>query len=184
MRARDLAEPIPTVTMTTTGAEAARIVAEHRLQGLVVVGADGLPHAVIPTRQILGFLIPSYVRDDPSLARAIDEETSDSLCARLTTTPISDLLAAAPPTQRRLPTVLPEDTVLEIASAMVEGDVSLVVVQEEDGTYVGVVLVSRLLAAIAVLAGEDSELVRLRLSRDLLDGLPPGPDTSAGEARS
>lgn len=35
MLARDLAEQVPTVSRETTGAEAARVVAEYRLAGLV-----------------------------------------------------------------------------------------------------------------------------------------------------
>ncbi len=53
MRAEQLAEQVPTVQRETTGAEAARVVAEYRLSGLVVAGEDGVPIAVIPGSQLL-----------------------------------------------------------------------------------------------------------------------------------
>ena len=43
---------------------------------------------------------------------------------------------------------------------------------DRSGTYHGVVLLSRLLAAIATAAGEDSALVRRRMERDLIERAP------------
>jgi hypothetical protein len=37
----------------TTGAEAARVIAEYRLSGLVVSDREGIPIAVIPGSQVL-----------------------------------------------------------------------------------------------------------------------------------
>jgi len=175
VHASDLVERIPTVTRETTGAEAARVVAEYRLQALVVVGADGNPHAVVPGSQILGLIIPRYVRDDPTLAHALDEQSSDELCERLRTTTIGQLLDDRTLELRTLPVVLPEDTLLEIASVMVEGRYPMVVVRDREGGYHGVVVMSRALAAIARLAGEDSALVERRLTRDIADRGEPWP---------
>ncbi len=178
MRAIDLAEQIPTVTTSTTGAEAARIIAEYRLQGLVVVGDDGQPQAVVPGSQILGLIIPGYIREDPRLAHAIDEAGADELCQHLTTNTLGALLATHAVRLTKLPTVAPGDTLLEIASVMVEGRTPLVVVRDRDGAYHGVVTMSRLLAAVATLAGEDSALVQRRLTRDLIDRGQPWPGVS------
>lgn len=176
MRASELAERVPTVTRATTGAEAARVVAEYRLRALVVVGPDGTPDAVIPGSQLLGLVLPTYVRDDPTLAHAFDEQSADELCGRLATTTIGALLDARSLELRTLPAVLPDDTLIEIASVMVQSRFPMVVVRDVDGAYHGVVVMSRVLAAVATLAGEDSTLVRRRLTRDIADRGRPWPD--------
>ncbi len=177
MRAVDLAERIPTVTVDTTGTEAARMVAEYRLNALVVVDADGLPVGVIPGSQILGLIVPGYVRDDPALAHAIDERAADELCHRLGAATIGGLVDARRGRPFAVPTVAPEDTLVELASVMVEAGVPLVLVRDEDGTFHGAVTMSRLLAAVAVLAGEQSALLERRLTRDIADRGRPWPET-------
>lgn len=169
MRASDLAERIPTVRRDTTGAEAARTIAEFRLSGLVVVGDDDVPVAVIPGSQLLSVVLPQYLRDDRKLTHAVDERSADQMCRRLNSTTIGELLDAKQLTGAEPPSVLPEDTLIEVASAMDEGHTPLVLVIDRAGTYGGVVTLSRLLAAIATAAGQDSDLVRHRLERDIID---------------
>ncbi|HEY0688871.1 MAG TPA: hypothetical protein VGD71_07500 [Kribbella sp.] len=41
----------------------------------MVTAADGSPYTVLPASQVVRFLVPSYVQDDPSLARVIDESS-------------------------------------------------------------------------------------------------------------
>jgi hypothetical protein len=60
---------------------------------------------------------------------------------------------------------------------MVEAGVPLVLVRDEDGTFHGAVTMSRLLAAVAVLAGEQSALLERRLTRDIADRGRPWPET-------
>jgi len=182
VRAIDLVEQIPVVTPDTSGAEAARIVAEHRLQALVVVGADGRPTAVIPGSLILGLIIPTYVRDDPNLAHAFDEQSADELATRLTTSTIDSLLDSRDIPDVKPPAVAPEDTLLEIASEMVRSRCPLVLVRDEDGTYHGAVVMSRVLAAVAALAGEDSDLVQRRLTQDILEAGALPTDRIIGES--
>lgn len=169
MRASELAERIPTVRCETTGAEAARTVAEFRLSGLVVVGDDDVPMAVIPGSQLLSVVLPQYLRDDRKLSHAVDERAADEMCQRLNSTTIGELLDAKELTGVKPPSVLPEDTLIEVASAMDEGHTPLVLVIDRDDTYSGVVTLSRLLAAIATNAGQGSDLVRHRLERDIID---------------
>jgi CBS domain-containing protein len=168
MRAIDLAEQIPTVTRETTGAEAVRIVAEYRLSGLVVAGADGVPVAVIPGTQLLGLVLPQYVVDDPNLAHTFGESDADELCARLTWTTLAILLDSGRVTPVRPAAVRPEATLLEVASAMAHARLPVLTCTEADGTYRGAIMLSRVLAAIAVQAGEDSVLLHRRLDRDLI----------------
>ena len=55
---------------------------------------------------------------------------------------------------------------------MDSGHLPIMTVVDRSGTYHGVVLLSRLLAAIATAAGEDSALVRRRMERDLIERAP------------
>ena len=168
MRAEQLAEQVPTVRRATTGAEAARVVAEYRLSGLVVADERGVPVAVVPGSQLLSLVLPQYVRDEPNLAHAYDEVGADELCGALNHATIGALLEAKRLTASKPPSVLPEDTLIEIASAMDAAHTPLILVIDRDGSYHGVITLSRMLAAIATAAGQDSPLVRRRLERDVL----------------
>jgi CBS domain-containing protein len=180
MRAIDLAESVPTVRRETTGAEAARVMAEYRLPGLVVANDSDVPIAVIPGSQLLSLVLPQYIRDDPALAHVFDEEGADRLCAKLNNTTIGELLDSQRLKASKPPSVLPEDTLVEIASAMVTGRLPLILVTDSDGAYRGCIMMSRALAAIATAAGQNSRLIRRRLERDILQPPDPGePPTSS-----
>jgi CBS domain-containing protein len=168
MRASELAEQVPLVQRSTTGAEAARVIAEYRLSGLVVAGDDGVPIAVVPGSQILSLVLPQYVRDEPNLAHAYDETSADELCATLNRATIGELLEAKRLTATKPPAVLPEDTLIEIASEMDAAHSPVILVIDRSGAFHGVITMSRVLAAIATAAGQDSPLVRRRLERDVL----------------
>ncbi len=143
MRARDLAEDFPTVTLASDAMAAARAMAQARKPGLVVVDDEGHPHAVLGGSQVLRFVIPRYVQDDPQLARALDEDASDELCRRLSGSSVADVL----PNGRdrdELPVVDGDATALEMAAVMARMHSPLLAVVEDD-QVVGVVTVPRLL---------------------------------------
>ena len=131
------------VQRSTTGAEAARVIAEYRFSGLVVAGDDGVPIAVIPGSQILSLVLPQYVRDEPNLAHAYDEAGADELCGALNRATIGELLEAKRLTGTKPPSVLPEDTLIEIASAMDEAHTPVILVIDRDGAFHGVITMSR-----------------------------------------
>lgn len=169
MRAEELLEEVPIVFRATTGAEAARVVAEFRLTGLVVADDSGAPIAVVPGTQLLSVVLPQYVRDDPKLAHAFDEDAADGMCRKLNTVTLGELLDAKRLKPTQVPSVLPEDTLIEIATVMDQGHYPIVLVRDRDQAYRGVVTMSRVLAAIATAAGQDSDLVRRRLRRDIIE---------------
>jgi CBS domain-containing protein len=168
MRAEELAEQVPMVRRATTGAEAARVIAEYRMSGLVVADDDGVPIAVIPGSQILSLVLPQYVRDEPNLAHAYDEAGADELCGVLNHATIGELLEAKRLTATKPPSVHPDDTLLEIASTMDAGHTPVILVIDRDDGFHGVITMSRVLAAVATAAGQDSPLVRRRLEHDVL----------------
>ncbi|HZB50367.1 MAG TPA: CBS domain-containing protein [Mycobacteriales bacterium] len=142
MLARDLADPdFPTVGLDHDAAAAARQLAERRLPGLVVVDDAGLPHSVLPGSQVLRFVIPGYVQDDPMLARVYDERHADALTAKLAGTPVRTLLRAE---RTEPPVVDGKATAVEIAAVMARLHSPLVAVVDQ-GRFLGVVTVGRLL---------------------------------------
>lgn len=146
MRARDLAVDYPTVTPDSSAVEAARLLARHRLPGLIVLDDERRPQAVLPGSQLLRFVIPRYVQDDPNLARVYDEQHADLLCAGLAGRRVADLL----PRDRTPPPVVDaQATAMEIASVMARAHCPLVAVASDprrtDGPMIGVVTVSQLL---------------------------------------
>jgi CBS domain-containing protein len=142
--ARQIAEPFPAVTADSDALEAARLLAEGRLPGLIVTDADGHPRTVLPGSQVLRFVIPNYVQDDPPLARAYDEATADRLFMTLAGKPVRTLL----PRERDredLPIVDANATVMEVAAVMARMHSPVVAVVDKDDALVGAITVSRLL---------------------------------------
>jgi CBS domain-containing protein len=143
MLARELARPFPAVELDSSALEAARLLAERRLPGLIVLGSDGLPHTVLPGSQVLRFLVPAYVQDDPALARAFDEKSADQLCAKLRDQTVRDLLPKKPD-RLELPWVEPDATAVEIAAQMA-GMRSPIVAVVDEGELLGAITISALL---------------------------------------
>jgi CBS domain-containing protein len=144
MLARELANPFPTVSLDTDALEAARILAEQKLPGLIVLDDVGLPHTVLPGSQVLRFVVPTYVQDDPALARAYDEKSADALCAKLIGRTVRDML---PKKQDRMEirVVAADATSIEIAAQMT-GMRSPIIAVVDDGDLLGAITVSALLA--------------------------------------
>ena len=142
MLAREIAEDYPVVDADADVYEAAHAMAARRLPGIVVVdGEPRRPVAILPGTQVLRLLIPSYVQDDPTLARVFDEADAAELFDRLRGRTVRSLL---PDGARELPIVRGDDQLLEIAALMARMHSPLVVVTEE-GEILGVVTTSRLL---------------------------------------
>lgn len=148
MKARDLARPYPTVRADSPGTHAARILTQDGRPALVVVDEHDHPVAILPASQVLRFVIPRYVQDDPTLARVLDEEFADHVTDALGQKAVSDLLPDAGPA---LVVADPDDNVVEIAAAMASNRSPLVAVVEGTGDrspMIGAITVASLLAAL------------------------------------
>jgi CBS domain-containing protein len=139
-----MAEEFPVVGVDSDALDAVRLLASRRLPGLIVVRADGTPCAVLPASQVVRFLVPSYVQDDPSLARVIDESLADRVADKLSAVAVRRLLPDPP---AELPVVNHDDTVLEIAALMARLRCPLVVVVKNK-EIVGAITASRLLELV------------------------------------
>ncbi len=141
MRARDLITDFPTVTLGTSIAAAARLLARQRLPGLIVVDEQGLPLSVLPGTQVLRLAVPDYCQEDPALARVVDEEHADRFLRSLADRTVRDAL---PPRPRELPITDPDATLLEMAALMARTRSPLVAVVD-DGQLRGAVTLQTLL---------------------------------------
>lgn len=148
MHAADLAEDFPLVDVGSSAIDAARLLVERALPGLVVTEA-GRPLVVLPGSQVLRFTLPDYVDESPSLADVVPEREADHLCRALADRTVGQLL---PPWARKTrreadrPIVKPGATLIQIASVMSRQQSPIVAVVEGD-RVLGVITVHRLLGS-------------------------------------
>ncbi|WP_173141161.1 CBS domain-containing protein [Kibdelosporangium persicum] len=141
MQARNMAEAYPVTSLDADALEAARLMGEHRMPGLVVTDTDGRPHSVLGASQVVRFLVPSYVQDDPALAGVIDEQFADKVATKLSGHTVRELL---PKDRPELAVAEADDTIIEVAAVMARMRCPLVAVVDK-GEILGVVTASRLL---------------------------------------
>lgn len=139
-----MAEEFPVVSLDSDARDAVELLASRRLPGLIVVDTKGEPYSVLPASQVVRFLVPSYVQDDPSLARVIDESLADQVADKLAGVTVRKLLPSEPV---ELPVVNHDDTVIEVAAIMARLRCPLVAVMK-DKEIVGAITASRLLELV------------------------------------
>lgn len=135
-----MAEEYPVLTMDSDALEAARLLAEHRLPGIVVTDQDR-PTSVLPASQVVRFLVPGYVQDDPALARVLDESMADQVAKSLGGKSVGDLVTKEAP---ELAIVNADDTIIEVAAIMARLRCPLAAVMRDDH-MIGVITATRLL---------------------------------------
>jgi CBS domain-containing protein len=148
MQARDIAVSVPTVTKGDPVAKVLQVMAISRLPGLIVVDERSRPTMVMPGTQVLRLVVPGSYRDDPALARAIDEESADLFWQELAGLTVGDCFTDKP---SKPVTVSADATLLEIAALMGKHRSPLVAVVDADGALVGAVTLERLLTSLAVI---------------------------------
>jgi CBS domain-containing protein len=143
MHAADMAEDFPVVTVDSDALDAARTLAQNLLPGIVVVDESGRPFAVLPASQVVRFIVPQYVQDDPSLAGVLGESAADKAADRLRGKSVRDVL---PEHLIDIPAANADDTIIEVAAMMARLHSPLIAVLK-DGRMYGVITAARLLAA-------------------------------------
>ncbi len=143
MHAEEIAEDFPVVTIDSNALDAARMLAEHQLPGIVVTDSSGRPYAVLPASQVVRFIVPKYVQDDPSLAGVLNESTADRAAEKLGGKTVREVL---PEHLLDVPAANADDTIIEVAALMARLRSPLIAVMK-DGKLHGVITASRLLAA-------------------------------------
>jgi predicted transcriptional regulator len=135
MRTRDLAVPEGVVSVDEPLIDAARRMVDEALAGLVIVSSTGEPLAVLPASQVLGLVVPGYVKDDPALAAVVDEASADRLAERLVGLSVQYVLDDARPDL--LATIEDDATLLEAAAVMARKHTPVLVVVDDAGQAVG-----------------------------------------------
>jgi CBS domain-containing protein len=143
VRAEDLEEKFPIVPIDSDAVDAARMIAEHNLPGLLVTDTSGNPYAVLPAFAMLRFILPRYVQDDLTLAGVVGEPTADEATRNLAGKTVGDVL---PDYLRDIPSVDARATVIKVAAEMARARSPLIAVTK-DGKLHGVITASHLLAA-------------------------------------
>jgi hypothetical protein len=157
VRAAEIDERFPAVGIDSPALEAARMLAEQRLPGIVVVTVDARLCAVLPASQVVRLMVPSYVQDDPLLAHVFAESMADGAAERLRGKTIREVL---PQPQPVLPIVDADDTIMEVATVMGKLRTPLVAVMQH-GELHGVITASRLIAMALKSGATASPLIRL-----------------------
>jgi predicted transcriptional regulator len=142
MQAGELAAAFPTVGLDTPAMDAARLLAQENLPGLIVVDERGRPKTILPGTQVLRMAVPRYCLDDPALARVIDEAAADVFLNELGGRTVAECL---PERERELPVVEADATILEIAALMARTRTPLVAVVARDRTLLGAITLDALL---------------------------------------
>jgi len=143
--AKELAQPVGLVKTTDTVLEVAQRMVREGLPGLAVVSDDGRPLAVLPAAQVLGLAVPTYIKDDPSLARVVDEAAADRLVDGMAGLTVQGVLDDAEPDL--LGTVAHDATLLEVACLMSHLRVSFLVVAGPEGRALGMITAQGVLGA-------------------------------------
>ncbi|MFC0550220.1 CBS domain-containing protein [Planotetraspora thailandica] len=141
MRAHDLVAPFPTVTLDLPVEQAARLLADQDLPGLIVLDERGRPFSILPGTQVLRLAVPRYCQDDPALARVIDEAHADTFLRALGERTVRDSLPGRP---RELPVTDPDATLLEVAALMARTH-SPVVAVVDGGELLGAITLQALM---------------------------------------
>ncbi|WP_297628070.1 CBS domain-containing protein [Nocardia sp.] len=141
MHAAQMAEEYPMIDLDSDAMDAARLLAEHRLPGILVTDAQGAPHSVLPASQVVLFIVPKYVQDDPSLAGVLNESMCNQVANRLRGKKVRDVI---PERLTKIPAVQADDNTVEVAALMARYKTPLIAVL--DGKkLLGVITASRLL---------------------------------------
>lgn len=122
--------------------EAARLLAQQDLPGLIVVDDGDRPVTVLPGTDVLQMAVPRYCQNDPALARVIDEAAADVFIHQLGDATVA---RALPDRLRELPVVDDDATALEIAALMARSHSPLVAVVNDGGVMVGAITLDGLL---------------------------------------
>jgi CBS domain-containing protein len=98
---------------------------------------------VLPASQVVRFIVPSYVQDDPALAGVLSETMADRAAEKLGGKAVRDVL---PEHLQDVPAADANETIIEVAATMARMRSPLIAVVK-DGELHGVITASRLLAA-------------------------------------
>jgi len=141
----------------TTLFDAARLIADDRLGGLVVVDEEGRPGSVVAAVDVLRLMLPPYLLDDLSLAGVFDEQGAEEVWAPVRTRTIGAVLDDEGVEVYALHRVDADATLVEIAAEMASARVRIALVRGTESTEPGFVTLSAVMDAILRFASASGE---------------------------
>lgn len=142
MKARNLASPHATLRSDAPAADAAAVLSRHDVRAVLVVDQDGAFVGVLSDSELLRALLPPVVHENQALARVLEERASDEFYRLLEGRAVGDLMPAE---REASPVVEGDDTLVEVASAIVRSHASLVGVIDE-GHLIGGISIDDLIS--------------------------------------
>ncbi|GGL90128.1 CBS domain-containing protein [Nakamurella endophytica] len=123
------ADQLPVVTARTPLRDVALLLVRDGLPGVVVTDADGGPVAVVTALDLLGRLVPEFVREDPALARVYDAVGSAESWRELGARTIAEIFGDGDDWHRAIAAVDDDATAIEVAAEMLNHHTSVAVVR-------------------------------------------------------
>jgi CBS domain-containing protein len=145
MRAGDLAVAYPSLAPGAPAEEAARLLAEEPVEGVLVQDEHGGLQGVVTDTTLLSFLLPRYLAEDRALVGVLGEDVAEALWQRLEGRPVQELLSA---TRASVAEVDADDTLVTVAATLVRTGASLVAVRDRGGRLLGGITTSRLITRL------------------------------------
>ncbi|MBB4908772.1 CBS domain-containing protein [Actinophytocola algeriensis] len=154
MRASDVVQTLPVARLGDAVLPAMRTVTRRDLPGLVVVDEQDQVVACVSLTDLIGLVLPRYLRDSgPCLARTFDEAHADRIAESLLGAAVRDVVGEA---AERIPVVRADATLVELAETMSRQRCALVMVEQRETGMLGVVTARRLLEVLVDAAVDET----------------------------
>jgi CBS domain-containing protein len=132
MRATDLQVHLPLVDRDTSAVDAARLIAEGRLAGLVIADETGTAVAIVSAVDVLRLLIPGYVVEDMALAGVFDESGAEEVWSHAVDRKIGELVDDDKVHIHEILTIDADATLVEIAAEMTDARAQIAMVSASE----------------------------------------------------
>ena len=146
MRARDIMQPARVVSPDASCEELLRVFEDPEVRAAAVLPRrPGDPAGLVTEEDVLAALLPSYVLEDEALAGVLEEAAAGKLRDRVARRAVREVINVE---RRRHPPVSPDDTLIEVATAMARSGHPAVLVADHRGEVLGVITADGLLPAL------------------------------------
>lgn len=146
MRARDIMQPARVVSPEASCDELLRVFEDPEVRAAAILPRhEGNPAGLVTEEDVLSALLPSYVLENEALAGVLEEGAAGKLRDRVKQRRVRDVINVE---RRRHPPVDPDDTLIEVATAMARSGHPAVLVADREGRVVGVITADALLPAL------------------------------------
>ncbi len=134
VKAGEFAAPYPTISAAAPAEEAGRLLAGEDVSVLLVHDDGGLPVGALHDVALLQAMLPSYLVEDRALARMLGDGDADELWSRLHGKTVGELINS----ERSLPTVQADATLVQVAAEMCATGAALIAVIDGDRIVGGI----------------------------------------------